>query len=328
MGKEAATQAQDGRAIDEALRERYLRILERTPLFQALPRRQRHRIAKLAVIRSYHNDDVIVREGDAGDAFYVILEGDALAAPAAGHDVLLWSQDCFGELSLIDGAARSATVTAAGPVTAAAIARRDFQKLLHDEPVVAVGLLPGLALVARDLVRTDAERIPDHAETGDRQSSGGGELGRAVVRMLESRDALGWLLLLEHIGIFAGLEERYRRRISRLFTVERFSDGAAVVVAGARGDSLHVILDGLARVRTPGGHTRTLGTGDGFGELALIDGAPRAATVYAAGELTTARLTRADFAKLLKAEPAIAVGLLIGLVQTIRDLQKAAAVVV
>ena len=113
--------------------------------------------------------------------------------------------------------------------------------------------------------------------------------------------------------------------MARLFTIERYADGDTVVMAGARGDSLHVILNGSARVRTPSGHTATLGADDCFGELALIDGAPRSATVTAVGELTTARLDRSAFTKLLKAEPGIAVGLLDGLVGIVRDMEGAAA---
>jgi CRP-like cAMP-binding protein len=108
--------------------------------------------------------------------------------------------------------------------------------------------------------------------------------------------------------------------------VERYEPGATIVVAGAPGDALHVILSGRARVRTPGGHTRALDANDCFGELALIDGAPRAATVTAVSVLTTARITRADFQKLLKAEPDMAIGLLDGVMPTVRDLQSATAV--
>ncbi|MBE0528286.1 MAG: cyclic nucleotide-binding domain-containing protein, partial [Thermoleophilia bacterium] len=73
----------------------------------------------------------------------------------------------------------------------------------------------------------------------------------------------------------------------------------------------------------PSGHSRELGADDCFGELALIDGAPRSATVSAIGELTTAKIMRSDFQKLLKAEPAVAIGLLDGLVGIVRDLQHA-----
>ena len=54
-----------------------------------------------------------------------------------------------------------------------------------------------------------------------------------------------------------------------------------MVLAGARGDSLHIILDGRARVRNAERHTRMLEVDDCFGELSLLDGAPRAATVSA-----------------------------------------------
>jgi CRP-like cAMP-binding protein len=130
------------------------------------------------------------------------------------------------------------------------------------------------------------------------------------------------LLVLRHVGVFEAVSERHLQRIAHCVTVERYADGANVVLAGARGDAMHIILSGRARVRTPSGHTATLAEDDCFGELALIDGAPRSATVSALGELTTARITRKDFQKLLKSEPAIAVGLLDGLVRTIRDMQQ------
>jgi CRP-like cAMP-binding protein len=118
------------------------------------------------------------------------------------------------------------------------------------------------------------------------------------------------------------LSQRHLKRVGRLAEMKRFSKGAQVVRAGARGDALYVILDGGAQVKTPSGHTRKLAAGDYFGELALLDGAPRAATVTATGVLTTARIGRTAFQKLLKEEPAIGVGLAHGLVAIVRDLQK------
>ncbi len=301
------------------------KALERTPLFQTLPRRHRKRVAELATVKRYGNDEAIMREGEPGDSFIVMLSGDVLVAPNAGDERLLVSEEYFGELSLIDGAPRAATVTAAGPVTVARIGRKDFRALLSDEPTLAAGLLPGVALIARDLLRADAETLPDHAQLGEwRSSDDSGALAEAKGEELEGRDALGWLLMLRHVGVFEALNEQHLRHVARLFTIERYADGDTVVLAGARGDALHIVLNGRARVRTPGGHTRALGADDSFGELALIDGAPRSATVTAVGELTTAKLARSDFARLLKAEPVIAVGLLDGLVAIVRDMQQAA----
>lgn len=301
-----------------------LKTLESTPLFQTLPRRHRKRVAELASVKRYTNDEVIVRRGDPGDSFIVMLKGDVLVEPSAGDERLVVSNEYFGELSLIDGEPRSATVTAAGPVTVARIGRDDFRALLADEPTLAAGLLPGVALIARDLLRADAESVPDHGAVGDwRDEKGAAEPVEAAGEALTDREALGWLLMLRHVGVFEALNEKHLRRVAGLFTIERYEDGDTVMLAGSRGDSLQIILNGRARVRTPGGHTLALGPDDCIGQLALIDGAPRSATVTAVGELTTAKLERAAFTKLLKSEPGIAIGLLDGLVAIIRDMQTA-----
>jgi len=298
--------------------------LERTPLFHALPRRHRRKAAGLAVVRQYEHDDAIVRAGEPGDSFHVVLTGEIRVVTPDGEELRYGAGDHFGELALIDGAARAATVTAVGPVTVASLSRADFQRLLHDEPGFAVGLLPGLALIARDLMQMDARRMVDHRALGDWSGAAGAASDRAeaVGTLLEGRDALGWLVVLRHVGIFEAVPERHLQRIARIVSVERYADGANVVLAGARGDSMHIILNGNARVRTPSGHTAMLGEDDCFGELALIDGAPRSATVTAVGELTTAMVTRKEFQKLLKSEPEVAVGLLDGLVRAIRDMQR------
>ena len=131
-----------------------LKALERTPLFQAMPRGHRKRVARLATVDHYHDGDPIVREGDPGGIFVVMLSGDALVESSDGGERLLVSDEFFGELSLIDGRPRAATVTAAGPVKVARIGREDFRALLTEEPALAAGLLPGVAAVARDLLRT------------------------------------------------------------------------------------------------------------------------------------------------------------------------------
>jgi CRP/FNR family cyclic AMP-dependent transcriptional regulator len=317
------TEKEAGRPVEGVLRSRQLESLERTPLFQALPRRHRGRVADLAELRRYAGGTAIVRTGDPGDSFHVMLEGEALVVTPTGQEHRLSAGDHFGELSLIDGAPRAATVTAAGEVTTGRISRADFQRLLADEPALAVALLPGMALVVRDLLRADAQCIPDHGQVGDWRAGAEEGATEAEGQILEGRDALGWLLMVRHVGAFEALPEEHVRRIARFITVDRYADGSTVTLAGSRGDSLHIILNGHARVRTPSGHTRGLEADDCFGELSLLDGAPRAATVSAIGELTTAKVTRTDFQKLLKSEPGMAVGLLDGLVKTVRDMQQA-----
>ncbi len=317
------TEREAGQPVEGVLRSRQLEALERTPLFQALPRRHRKRVADLAELRRYADGAAIVRTGDPGDSFHVVLEGEPSVTIADDQERRLAPGDHFGELALIDGAPRAATVTAAGEVTTGRVSRADFQQALSQEPTLAVALLPGLALVARDLLRTDAQHISDHGRVGEWREGEDEASAEVEGKALEGIDALSWLMILRHVGVFEALPERHLHSLARFVTVERFADGATVVVAGARGDSMHIILNGRARVRTPSGHSRELGTDDCFGELALIDGAPRAATVSAVGELTTAKVKRADFQRLLKAEPAMAIGLLDGMVAILRDLQPA-----
>ncbi len=313
-------------ALDEVLGPQLLAALEQAPLFQALPRQHRRSIAARARFFRYDDGETIVREGYPGDAFYVLLQGEAqVLGGGRGREVL--PGDHFGELSLLDGAPRTATVVASGPAVAACVGRDAFQQLLYDEPTFAPGLLKGLTLVARDLMRLDAQRIVDHARLGDWSTTQGEGHRRseAVGKVMEGKAALGWLSLLQHVGVFEAVPAKDLRKIAKLATVERYPDGATVVLAGGSGDSMHIILNGRARVRTPSGHTRALGEDDCFGELALLDGATRSATVSAVGELTTAKVDRKDFQKLLKSEPSIAVGLIDGLMRTVRDMQQSEA---
>lgn len=307
----------------KALQERYLKILESTPLIHALPRRHRHEIAKMATINHYQNGEVIDREGEPQAEFHVILEGDVYVVPKAGRDRMLWNQDYFGDIDLLDGAPRTVSFVAAGPVTTASITKFQFEKILHQEPGAAAGLLPALAVIIRELLRADAGRIPDTSQTGDWRDEPGGPAKGDAAEVLTGADAEAWLLLLRSVGIFSALDDKQLRRVARLFTIERYAGGSALMVAGAAGDSFHVILKGKARVTTPGGHSRELGEDDCFGELSLIDNSIRSATVVAAGELVTAMLSRSAFKRMLKEEPAVAFGLAVGMVGIIRDLEGA-----
>lgn len=82
-----------------------------------------------------------------------------------------------------------------------------------------------------------------------------------------------------------------------------------MVRAGDAGTSFFVLLDGTARVFSASGRGRRLGMGDSFGEMALLDGASRSATVVAEGAVLTLTIGRASFRKLLRKEPALSLAL-------------------
>jgi CRP-like cAMP-binding protein len=82
----------------------------------------------------------------------------------------------------------------------------------------------------------------------------------------------------------------------------RFPADEVVFNAGDPGDRYYVIREGKALVTLPDGRpVRTLGPGDGFGELALLFNTPRTATVTAVGDLVAAALERVDFVALVTA---------------------------
>ena len=122
-------------------------------------------------------------------------------------------------------------------------------------------------------------------------------------------DARGWTNVLAEVPLFAGLGERQRRKVASLAGIRRFADGAPLARHGEPGDALYVVLDGTVSVRRRGRPTRTLGIGSIVGELALLDGGPRTASVVAEGEVVTLTVPASRFRTLLRSEPAIAIGI-------------------
>ncbi len=100
---------------------------------------------------------VMAAQGKAGHELVVIVSGTARVS-IDGHDVATLSEgECFGEIALIDGGPRSATVTAETDVVAEVIGHRELEALLLDSPHVARSLLVGLA---RRLRAADAQLVP------------------------------------------------------------------------------------------------------------------------------------------------------------------------
>jgi len=135
-----------------------LRLLELVPLFSGLSRAQLWRVADLAQEVSYGSGRMIVRTGTPGLAFYVIVEGRAKVIrgriSSAKGQASLGPGDFFGEMALLDGGPRSASVVAQTPMTTVRIERAPFRRMLKDEPDIALKLLEGMAVRMRKLIET------------------------------------------------------------------------------------------------------------------------------------------------------------------------------
>jgi CRP/FNR family transcriptional regulator, cyclic AMP receptor protein len=129
-------------------------VLAAVPLFDGLNRRHLKRLAGISEVADYMADHTIVREGEPGDAFYVVLAGQAKITTRGRVVHRVVPGDHFGEISLLDGDVRTATVTSETPMTLLMLARPKFLKAIREEPDMAMNLLAGLAKQVRRTTRS------------------------------------------------------------------------------------------------------------------------------------------------------------------------------
>ena len=133
--------------VDEA---QVLAALERVPLFAGLGKRHLRKIAGASTVAHVAAGQHIVREGFSAEAFYIVLEGEAVVTgtPAISR---LGAGDFCGELGLLDGSPRSASVIAETEVVAVRLPRKEFLDLVDHRPEIARALLADLATRVRRL---------------------------------------------------------------------------------------------------------------------------------------------------------------------------------
>jgi CRP-like cAMP-binding protein len=134
-----------------------------------------------------------------------------------------------------------------------------------------------------------------------------------------------WAEVLGALPLFGRLSKRQLRGLAKLAKVDDYSPGEVIVQKGERGDSFYLMLDGRATV-VGGRRRRTLGPGDFFGELALIDGGPRSATVKATTGVRTMKLPRRAFVKALGEDPRIGLAIMEELAARVRQLELPSSV--
>lgn len=136
---------------------------------------------------------------------------------------------------------------------------------------------------------------------------------------LPARDATA---ALQRVGLFADMDRRQAEQIARLLKERRFSRGETVIVEGSGGAAVYLIASGEATVSHNGIEVTRLGPGDHFGEIALIDGGTRSATVTAASDLVCYGLTFWEFRPLVERNGTIAWKLLQALARRLRAAEQ------
>jgi CRP/FNR family cyclic AMP-dependent transcriptional regulator len=132
-------------------------VLSTVDLFQGLSKRELQRLMGSTKELAFEAGDEVVKEGDEDGRFYLLLEGEARIVQGRRVLATLGAGDYFGEISLIDGEPRSATVLATTPIRALTLARWNFRALLDEHPAIARKLLLEMCRRVREL-----DRSPDH----------------------------------------------------------------------------------------------------------------------------------------------------------------------
>jgi CRP-like cAMP-binding protein len=130
---------------------------------------------------------------------------------------------------------------------------------------------------------------------------------------------------LESVGLFSRCTPRERRTIARHVQTASFPADTDLVIEGEPGDALFIILSGRAAVVRNGGEVAEVGEGSYFGELAILDGAPRSATIRTKSDAKVAVLGIRMFRTLLREVPDLAEQLLVGLAEQLRTAQAKVA---
>jgi CRP/FNR family cyclic AMP-dependent transcriptional regulator len=131
--------------------------LRAIPLFQGMSDRSIEIIAGIAREASYPAGSTLVEEGAPGDSFLVIRRGTAAVAQGGRHIRDLGAGDFLGEIALIDGGARTATVSAIDDIDALVVDRDGFQRLMDEFPTIRYDLVSALT----QRLRTRGTEPPD-----------------------------------------------------------------------------------------------------------------------------------------------------------------------
>jgi CRP/FNR family cyclic AMP-dependent transcriptional regulator len=207
--------------VREEERESTIALLRRVPLFSELSREDLDAISRVAVPRSYPKGVRVFHEGDHSDACYIVRSGDLRVTrehPDGRAIALatLGTGDIFGELAMLDGEARSASVEALSESELLALPAADVRRLLHGSSEITVKLVVALTRRLREanerIARQSFQTVPSRVA---------GVLSQLIAEEapLEGRDGVTIRMTQADLAQLAGTS---RESVSRfLATLER-----------------------------------------------------------------------------------------------------------
>ncbi len=125
--------------------------------------------------------------------------------------------------------------------------------------------------------------------------------------------------LLKTVPLLSSCSRRELTVLAGITQETRYRDGDVIVEEGEPAGGLHIIIDGQTRVEVNGRTRRKLGPGNFFGEIALLDGGPRSATVVAVGDVQGLLLPAWSFNAVVRSQPRMATKMLKELANRLRS---------
>ncbi|HUM13232.1 MAG TPA: cyclic nucleotide-binding domain-containing protein [Myxococcaceae bacterium] len=243
------------------------RDVPRAPLFSDLSHEAFVELVERCPLRRFEAGDRIIQQGEPGDSFYVICEGRV--------SVLREDDGLAHPVAALEAGEFFGEVAllAGGPRTASVYALSEDTQLLEISGQLLMELAgrhPGVASALKTFCRQ---------------------------RLLSN--------LLSTSALFRPLERGERRELATRFRARDALAGEVVITQGGQGDGLYVILAGEVEVLRDGGVAGTLGAGDVFGEMSLLDGVPPNATVRTLRRTSLLRLPVSELSGVLERYPAV-----------------------
>jgi CRP-like cAMP-binding protein len=237
--------------------------LARTPLFAGLSREALESLVQQLTLVHLSTDEVLFREGDPGDALYVIVEGEVAVqaeGPPRVEMARLGPGAFMGEVALMTDQPRSATVTAT----------QDSELLRIDR-------------------KTLSGVLASH-----------GEVLAAVLRFVRHRLVDRWT---RTSPLFRPFDDSVREQIASRFKFLEIDAGSKLLAAGKKPDGLYIVLAGTFAVERNGSQLATVGPGELIGETALLSGQTFKSEVVARGKSLALCLPAGDFRELIMTHP-------------------------
>lgn len=168
--------------------ERIVNFLLETPLFRDLDPTELAEVVRIMQVQRVRGGQPVFRESDEGDAWFVLFSGEAdvfKESPFGGarHLSTLVPPSCFGEMAILDGSRRSASVLAKGEVTVFRFPRLPFNDLLEEGNLAAYKLVYQMARVLSERQRALTQRLSEAIDGDPNQRP---VLHRSIGELLDS----------------------------------------------------------------------------------------------------------------------------------------------